>query len=145
MRKIFYVVIAVVALVALSLSLQMSRGKSLPANARLSDANLLAGRLSTAPLTTEELVGFARSYIDKDKLMFKDLEIGSYNGHKIRVSYPCGDICPADTVRIIRYDILGSECAGAGGELRRILVPIGRAVTSKEFCFPKPIIDAGTY
>lgn len=153
LRRIFYGVISALALAVFSLLLLILYGlyrdgrfaMRLPANARLSDANLLAGNLSTAPITTEELVAFGKSYVDKDKLMFKDIIIGNYNGHPVRVSYPCADICPTYTIRIIRYDLPNRECAAAGGEVRSIYVPCGPAVSPKEFCFPKPLVDGNIY
>lgn len=100
---------------------------------------------SSQAISDEKLLKYAKSSFDKKKMMFKDFILGYHNNAPVRVHFPCSDICPDYTTRIIRYDVSPSECNNYGGEMRSLYVPAGPALIEKEFCFPKVIIDAGIY
>lgn len=153
LRKLFWVVFIIVVSCVLILAAMLIYGiyrggafaPRLPAGNRLSDSNLFLNPISTVPVSNTELLEFAQSYIDKDKMMFKEFTIGRNNGCPIKVSYPCSDICPQYTIRIIRYDVPVAECDKVGGVLKRIYVPLGPATSPQEFCFPKTIVDNKIY
>lgn len=99
-------------------------------------------------LSDQELIDYARSDFDKEEMAFKELVLGKHNDVDVLVSFPCSDLCPENTTRIIRYDIdskLTNVCEIAGGEVKSILVPIAITVLPEAFCFPKVLIDAGVY
>jgi hypothetical protein len=55
--------------------------------------------------------------------------------------YPCGDLCPAYTTRIIHYDLsTGPECAEHGGVVDERWVPMAAAVGKKPFCVPPVLV-----
>ena len=153
LRKLFWGVVSIIVSCVLILAAMLTCGiyrdgafaPRLPAGNRLSDSNLVLNPISTAPVSNTELLGFARSYIDKDKMMFKEFTIGRNNGYPIKVSYPCSDICPQNTIRIIRYDVPVAECNKVGGVLKEIYVPFGLATSPQEFCFPKTMVDNKIY
>lgn len=100
---------------------------------------------TTQSLSDAKLLEYAKSSFDKGQMMGKDLNIGYHNGIPVRVTFPCSDVCPNYTIRIIRYDVNLSQCAAAGGEVKAILVPVAIAVMPKEFCFPKIIVANDIY
>ena len=50
--------------------------------------------------------------------------------------FPCSDLCPAYTRRIIHYDVAPADCAGTGGIVVAETYPLGIAVTKRDFCEP---------
>lgn len=96
-------------------------------------------------LTDKDLLDYARSDFNKTQMMFKDIMIGKHNNIPVKVSFPCGDVCPEYTIRIIRYDVNLTNCSQVNGEIKSVLIPAGIAVLPKEFCFPKLLIDNKIY
>lgn len=78
-------------------------------------------------------------------MMSKNMIIGAHHDTPVRVTFPCSDLCPEYTTRIIRYDIEQEECTKVGGETRRIQVPKGTSVAVENFCFPKILVDNNVY
>lgn len=97
--------------------------------------------MSSKELSDEELLEYYKSPFDKEKMMFKDMIIGKHKGIPVRVTFPCGDICPDYTIKVVRYDIELSQCEQAGGLVRTIFVPSAAMVMPEEFCFPKIIVE----
>jgi len=109
---------------------------------------LVAGVLAenqTHVLSDQKLLDYAKSDFNKSQMMFKDIILGNYNTFPIRVTFPCSDVCPDATIRIIRYDVNLSECNNVGGEIKTILVPVAIAVMGEDFCFPKIIVENNIY
>ena len=74
-----------------------------------------------------------------DKAAMKDLHIllGFHNGGRVVVDFPCGDVCPDYTTRIIHYAVApGPGCGGLGGVLRYADVPTGLPANRRAFCVP---------
>lgn len=130
-KVVFYCTIAIAALLAGAFFLWHATNQS-PST-------------SNKNLSDEELLQYARSPFDKETMMFKDFVIGYHNSIPVRVSFPCSDVCPEYTMRIIRYDVNASACKSLGGEARSIYVPQGIGVIAKEFCFPKVLVDNNIY
>jgi hypothetical protein len=58
--------------------------------------------------------------------------------------FPCSDLCPAYTTRIIHYDVApGPPCDAAGGVTQLRLVPFSIGTREEAFCIPKPLATAG--
>ena len=108
-------------------------------------SDFVAAPTSSTDLSDSELVTYARSDFDKAKMMNQEIVIGTYKGATVKASFPCSDLCPEATSRIIYLDVPALECQAAGGELKSLFVSAGIGLVNKEFCFPKAIVDAGIY
>jgi hypothetical protein len=88
-------------------------------------------------LTDADLTAYAAKPFDKGAMMFKHVALGLHHGALVVADFPCGDICPNYTVRIIHYDMApGPACARLGGVTETRSVPVSIAVTSQSFCVP---------
>jgi len=99
----------------------------------------------TSELSDEELLSYAQARFSKEKMWGKRMIIGSHHGIPVRGVFPCSDVCPDYTIRIIRYDIDLDKCKEAGGIIKAILVPRGIAAIQLSFCFPKVIVLSDIY
>lgn len=95
----------------------------------------------SSTLSDEALLAYAKAPFDKQAMMFKDFILGNYHGTPVRVSFPCSDVCPDYTIRIIQYDVPVAECASHGGVVQSINVPVAIMTLPKDFCIPKILID----
>jgi hypothetical protein len=95
-----------------------------------------AGNISDA-----ELIQYASAKYDKSGNMGRRVALGKNRGIPVIVDFPCSDLCPNYTVRIIHYDVPVASCSAAGGALHDVSVPMGIAMTVKTFCFPKVLVD----
>ena len=93
-------------------------------------------------LSDTELLRMDSSPFDKKAMMFKSVVLGRHKGTLVVADFPCGDVCPAATRRIIHYQVEASNCAGVGGVVVQEFVPRGPAVARKAFC--KPPVLANT-
>jgi hypothetical protein len=60
------------------------------------------------------------------------------------VDYPCADVCPDYTVRIIHYDVApGHDCDQIGGKTVVRAVPFAIAARVEPFCVPA-VLAGGT-
>jgi hypothetical protein len=103
-------------------------------------AALAAPALAATPtrqLTDADLVAYAAKPFDRGAMMFKHVTLGMHHGALVVADFPCGDVCPNYTVRIIHYDTPpGPACARLGGVVVSRSVPVSIAVTSQSFCVP---------
>ncbi|WP_017463430.1 hypothetical protein [Dyella ginsengisoli] len=92
------------------------------------------------------LLAYAKQPWDKATLMHTTVPLGRYHGVPVVAEFPCGDVCPQYTQRIIHFDLPeGADCAAAGGVEREVLVPMAIAMRTKRFCFPRVLVDAGLH
>lgn len=96
-------------------------------------------------LTDEQLLEYARSPYDKKKMMHKKIIIGKHNGVPVKVSFPCGDLCPEYTKRIISYDVELDRCEEIGGVKKTIFITRGIAAIPENFCIPKILAEHNLY
>ena len=96
---------------------------------------------SQKPISDDELLNFATSSYDKEVKMNTEEILGIHNGQKVKVIYPCGDICPTYTKRIISYSLDIENCTSDIGVKKDILIFRGRAAGNKSFCLPKIISE----
>ena len=83
---------------------------------------------------------------DKATLMHTTVDVGTYKGVPVVAEFPCSDVCPQYTKRIIHYRLpAGASCAGVGGVEKEVLVPIAITVRMKTFCIPEPLVASGLY
>ena len=89
-------------------------------------------------LSDADLVGYAARPYDKAKMMFKQVRLGMNHGLVVLVDFPCGDVCPAYTTRIIHYELgPGPRCTAAGGANETRAVPYSIAMVEAQYCVPK--------
>ncbi len=99
-----------------------------------------------ASLNTAALRAYADKPWNKAELMNTTLELGRYHGVPVVAEFPCSDVCPQYTVRIIHYRLTGdASCPSIGGVEESVLVPIAIAVRSKTVCVPEPLVATGQY
>jgi hypothetical protein len=96
-------------------------------------------------LTDRQLLRYATAAYDERKMMFTALSLGIHNGVPVVAEFPCADLCPGHTVRVIRYDLKeGDTCAGARGVEKRQPVPVLIGVVNRTFCFPGVLAEHWT-
>jgi len=95
-------------------------------------------RDGTGPLLTDaDIAAYAARPWDKAAMMDRHILLGFHNGGRVVVDFPCGDVCPDYTTRIIHYAVRpGPGCGGLGGVLRYADIPRGPAHTRRAFCVP---------
>jgi hypothetical protein len=109
-----------------------------------SGATACAGTL--AQMDAAALRAWAGKPWDKAALMNTTVELGRYRNVPVVAEFPCSDVCPQYTVRIIHYRLPPeASCASVGGIEKQVLVPIAIAVRSKTFCIPEPLVASGAY
>jgi hypothetical protein len=87
-------------------------------------------------LTDAALVRYAASRFDARKMMFRHEVVGLHRGTLVVADFPCGDVCPQYTRRIIHYQVDMSRCSAVGGIVVDELIPLGIAVRRKPYCEP---------
>ena len=91
-------------------------------------------------LSDAQLVAYATKPFNQQAMMFKHIVVGRYRGAAVVADFPCSDICPQYTTRIIHFDAEpGPACAKVGGVVVMRDVPVSIAVMKKPFCVPAPI------
>ena len=107
-----------------------------------------AGVGAAAPGSTDAaaLLAYANAPWDKAALMHSTVEVGRLHGVPVVAEFPCADVCPQYTVRIIHYRLPpDASCASVGGVEKEVLVPVAITVMSKTFCIPEPLVASGKY
>jgi hypothetical protein len=104
----------------------------------------LAAGISTSADTLSDaaLVAYAKQPYDKAlKFNHRDV-LGIHHGAKVVADFPCSDICPTYTVRVIHYDVApGPDCDRIGGRAVKRMVPVSIAVMKETFCEPAVLAD----
>ena len=94
-------------------------------------------------LTDADLTAYAAKPFDKRAMMFHRVALGRHHGALVVADFPCGDVCPDYTVRIIHYDAApGPACARIGGISQTRNIPQGIAVHTESFCVPAVLAKA---
>jgi hypothetical protein len=92
-------------------------------------------------LTDEEILEYSMTEYDKEKMMHQTVELGNHNGASVIAEFPCSDLCPDYTTRIVRYDINIDECGSVDGAVQTMYVPRGIAMVEEEYCIPKILAE----
>jgi hypothetical protein len=91
-------------------------------------------------LSDSDLRRYAASKFDARKMMFRHEVIGRYRGTLVVADFPCGDVCPQYTRRIIHFAVDPDSCARvAGAVVVEEIVPRGIAVHRQAYCEPRII------
>lgn len=98
---------------------------------------VLAGAAQPGPISDARIAAIAASRFDRRAMMFHHELLGRNRGMRVLADYPCSDVCPDATVRIIHYDRPpGPGCEAAGGVTASRMVPISIAVQRVDYCVP---------
>jgi len=65
-----------------------------------------------------------------------NLLVGLHNGVPVRNEVRCGDACPGQEFRVVRYDVDVKDCGAAGGVVALRGVPRGTGVANAPTCVP---------
>jgi hypothetical protein len=92
------------------------------------------------------LVAYAARPFDRQAMMGRTVELGRNHGVPVVAWFPCSDVCPQYTVRIIHYRLPAeADCAAAGGVEKKVAVPVAITVLQKTFCVPQALVASGSY
>jgi hypothetical protein len=92
-------------------------------------------------LSDATLLAYASSAYDRRQMTSLHVVLGQNHGVTVIADFPCSDICPAYTVRIIHYDVPLSQCSAVGGVAKAMQVPVSIASVERSFCFPGVLAD----
>ena len=82
----------------------------------------------------------------KAAMMNRTVELGLLRGVPVVAEFPCADVCPQYTVRIIRYRLpADTSCSAVGGVERTVLVPVAITVLSRTMCIPAALVAGGQF
>ena len=91
-------------------------------------------------LSDADLVRYAASKFDARQMMFRHETVGLYRGTLVVADFPCGDVCPTYTRRIIHFAVEPEACGRTpGGVVVEETVPRGIAVQRRPYCEPAVI------
>lgn len=114
----------------------------------LAMAVMVAGACASAPavLDAAALQAYAGKPWNKAAMMHTTLELGRFHGVPVVAEFPCADVCPQYTIRIIHYRMPATaSCADMGGVEKSVPVPIAITVMPRTFCIPEPLVASGQY
>ena len=97
---------------------------------------LVCSNCTFRQLSDSELLTFATTAYDKSEKMNTREALGQHNKMIVVAEYPCGDICPYYTKRIIHYDISIENCSEIIGVQKDISIFKGRSGRIKSYCIP---------
>jgi hypothetical protein len=99
-----------------------------------------------AALDDAALQAYAARPWDKAQLMGTTVQLGRHHGVPVVAEFPCGDVCPQYTVRIIHYALPGgTSCRSVDGVEQSVAVPVAIAVMQKTYCFPRVLVESGQH
>jgi hypothetical protein len=93
-------------------------------------------------ISDEALLQYAASCYDKRAMMFKHVMLGTNHGVRVVADFPCSDLCPQYTKRVIHYDVPVEKCTEAGGAERTRVIPYRIGNVAEGFCVPKVLAGA---
>jgi hypothetical protein len=109
-------------------------------------ALLIAAAAPVDTIGDDALAAYAQKPYSKIEKMGQHDVIGSQNGVEIVADFPCSDVCPNYTTRVIHYAVEpGPACDRIGGRARDQIVPYSIAVMRKTFCVPGVLVEKNLY
>ncbi len=110
------------------------------------DIGATACATAPAQMDATALHAYAGKPWDKATLMNTTVELGRYQNVPVVAEFPCSDVCPQYTVRIIHYRLPPDvSCASVSGVEKKVLVPVAITVLPKTFCIPEPLVASELY
>jgi hypothetical protein len=75
------------------------------------------------------------------RLMGTHVVLGLYHGGTVVADYPCSDLCPERTIRVISIiPPEGKTCTDVDGVKTPVVVPLGIGLGEEKRCVPRPLI-----
>lgn len=111
-------------------------------------AVMVAAAWASAPaaLDAATLQAYAGKPWNKAAMMHTTVELGRFRDTPVVAEFPCADVCPQHTIRIIHYRLpAAANCADIGGVEKEVLVPVAITVIPTTFCIPEPLVASGQY
>ncbi|HKD21929.1 MAG TPA: hypothetical protein VKB71_07930 [Rhizomicrobium sp.] len=103
---------------------------------------LAAGIGAGDTLTDDALVAYASNPYDRKEKLFHHEVLGVHHGVQVVADFPCSDICPDYTTRVIHYTVEpGPDCDKIGGQSRVQVIPVSIAAMPKMFCAPAVLVQ----
>lgn len=103
---------------------------------------LASGLASSDTLSDDALVAYASRPFDHAEKMGHHDTLGIHRGVEVLADFPCSDVCPNYTVRIIHYAVApGPDCDRIGGRGRVQSVPISITSIAQKFCVPSVLVE----
>jgi hypothetical protein len=100
-------------------------------------AMIASGCTQLRPISEAELLAYASAPYERAAYGSPRQVLGVLNDAPVVVDFICSDLCPSNTVRIVRFELeSGVSCADVGGVEKQVLVPVAISATLQEFCFP---------
>lgn len=94
-------------------------------------------------ISDARIAAIAASPFDQRAMMFHHELLGLNRRMRVVADYPCSDVCPQATVRIIHYDRRpGPGCEAAGGVTASRMVPVSITVQRVDYCVPR-VLERG--
>jgi hypothetical protein len=105
-------------------------------------ALLVAAATPADTLSDDALLAYAQKPYSKIEKMGHHDVLGVHHGAEVVVDFPCSDVCPNYTVRIIHYATApGPDCDKIGGVTQMRTVPFSIAVVQRPFCVPTVLVE----
>ena len=100
---------------------------------------------SSRVISDGDLIRYAHAPFDKASKKQKRDYLGLHHGELVVVDFPCSDLCPNYTKRIIHYNVPANpwDCFAAGGVIREEDLPTGIADRAVNFCEPRILVSSG--
>jgi hypothetical protein len=93
-------------------------------------------------VTDAQIKAYAARSFDKSQKMFKQDVLGIHHGAKVVADFPCSDVCPQYTTRVIHYDVEpGPACEAIGGVTQARRIPMGIGSGERDYCVPKVLAE----
>jgi hypothetical protein len=93
-------------------------------------------------ISDAELLDYAISSYDRGKMMGKRIVLGLNHNTRVVAIFPCSDVCPHYTRRVIHYDVPAARCSEVSGVEKMVGIPRGIATVPEQFCIPKVLADS---
>jgi hypothetical protein len=74
-------------------------------------------------------------------MMHKYVVLGLNHNTRVVAEFPCSDLCPQYTRRVIHYDVDLSRCSAVGGVEKTLRVPRGLGFSPEPYCVPRVLAD----
>jgi hypothetical protein len=98
----------------------------------------IAGFAPPDTLTDAQIKAYAAKAFVKREKMFKQDVLGIHHGARVVADFPCSDVCPDYTTRVVHYDVEpGPACDAIGGVSVRRSIPVGIGAAERTYCVPK--------
>jgi hypothetical protein len=96
-------------------------------------------------LSDGDLIAYDAQPYDHAAMMGKRVIVGLYHGVPVVAEFPCSDVCPQYTTRVVHLDVApGAACEAAGGVTQARRVPFSIAMVERDFCVPKALARPAT-